>query len=145
MEYYRLFLALHVVSIISWMAGILYLIRLFVYHAAEKEEVVRSRFKVMEYRLYRYITVPAMISSFIFGGLMLALNPVLFSFSWMQSKLVLVVILMWSTLRSGHYLRLFADDKNVKSERFFRFFNELPTLLMLAIVLLVILKPSLFW
>jgi len=144
LDYYRLFLALHIVSIISWMAGILYLIRLFVYHAAEKEEVVRSRFKIMEYRLYRYITFPAMIASFVFGGLMLWLNPVLFSFSWMQSKLTLVAILTWSTARSGYYVKLFSKDENEKSEKFFRFFNELPTLLMLGIVLLVILKPSLF-
>jgi putative membrane protein len=144
MQYYRLALAFHVVSIICWMAGILYLIRLFVYHAAESEAVVRERFKIMEYRLYRYITFPAMIASFIFGLFMIYLNSGLLDLRWMQIKLVLVILLAWSTVYSGGIVRDFASETNSRTERFFRFFNEFPTLLMLGIVFLVILKPVLF-
>ncbi|MCL4129665.1 UNVERIFIED_CONTAM: hypothetical protein GTU68_029988 [Idotea baltica] len=123
------------------MAGVLYLIRLFVYHSAEAEQVVMERFKIMEHRLYRYITLPAMVSTFIFGIAMLLMNSTLFSFSWVHWKLTLVLILALSTLYSGKIVKDFSNDKCRHSEKFFRFFNELPTLLMVIIVFLAILKP----
>lgn len=138
---YRILLALHVISIICWMAGILYLIRLFVYHAAETEEVVKSRFKIMERRLYKYITVPAMLSSFVFGIAIIGHNPSLFSYPWLQLKLVLVILLAGCTGMSGKIVKQFANDTCQRSEKFFRVFNEIPTLLMVAIVFLAILKP----
>lgn len=141
---YRVFLALHLVSVISWMAGILYLIRLFVYHSAETEAVVVERFKVMEYRLYRYITYPAMLASFLFGGVMLYLQPFLLSQSWMQVKLFCVFLMAAATEFSGKQVKSFAEDQNTFSEKFYRVFNEIPTLLMIAIVFLVILKVALY-
>lgn len=138
---YRIVLALHVVSIISWMAGILYLIRLFVYHAAETENVVMERFKIMESKLYRMITFPAMWASLVFGISMLMLNPMLRKAPWMHGKLLMVAGLMASTLYCGKLLKLFAAGQKPHNERFYRMFNELPTLLMLIIVFLVILKP----
>lgn len=138
---YRVLLSLHIISVISWMAGILYLIRLFVYHAAETESVVMQRFMVMEQRLYRYITLPAMISSYVFGIAMLTMNSGLFSFGWIHWKLALVLTLTISTLYSGRVVKDFAAGSCKHSEKFFRFYNELPTLLMIIIVFLAILKP----
>src|SRR3954463_270883 len=99
--WYRLVLALHIISIISWMAGLLYLFRLFVYHAAEKEEVVKERFRMMEWRLYRIITMPAMVAAFVFGVTMLYLNPTLLRQPWMIAKLILVSLLIAVT----HYAK----------------------------------------
>ncbi len=141
---YRILLSLHLVAVISWMAGILYLIRLFVYHAGETESVVKQRFKVMEYRLYRYITFPAMIAAYLFGGAMLYLQPVLLAQSWMQVKLFCVLLMTIATLFSGKQVVQFSNDANSYSEKFYRVFNELPTLLMIAIVFLVILKVALY-
>ncbi len=141
---YRILLALHLVSVISWMAGILYLIRLFVYHSIESEAVVEERFKVMEYRLYKYITVPAMVSSYVFGLWMILSQTSLLTYSWLQVKLLCVLLLTAATLYSGKIVRAFAVDNNKHSEKFYRFFNEVPTLLMIAIVFLVILKVNLY-
>ena len=134
-------MALHVVSIISWMAGILYLIRLFVYHSAEKESVVMERFKIMESKLYRLITFPAMIASLVFGVSMIVMSPTLLKMPWLHAKLFMVALLMGSTFYCGKILKLFAADQKPHHERFYRIFNEVPTLLMLVIVFLVILKP----
>lgn len=122
------------------MAGILYLIRLFVYHAAETESVVKDRFNIMEKRLYRYITFPAMISSVVFGVAMISINTSLLFRSWLQLKIIFVLLLIICTLYSGKIVKEFKNSSCNHSERFFRFFNEIPTLLMIAIVFLAILK-----
>jgi putative membrane protein len=123
------------------MAGILYLLRLFVYHAEETESLVKSRFEIMERRLLRYITVPAMIAALVFGVWMLYLNPPLLRQGWLHAKLTFVVLLMGVTLYS-HRLRIqLAAGTCRKTSVFFRVLNEVPTLLMILIVILVIVRP----
>jgi protoporphyrinogen IX oxidase len=138
---YRVILAFHVVAVISWMAGILYLFRLFIYHTEETEEVVMSRFRVMEERLYRIITVPAMGVAFALGAFLISLNPELLARPWLHAKLLLVVILAGVTGKAGAVMKSLARGEKTLTSRQLRFLNEVPTLLMIAIVLLVILKP----
>lgn len=138
---YRLVMALHVIGVICWMAGILYLYRLFVYHSSETHSEVKARFEVMEYRLYKFITVPAMYFSLLMGALMLYLNPSLFSHGWLHAKLLLVVFLMGVTQMAGPFQRKLKSGESKIPEKKFRILNEVPTILMILIVLLVILKP----
>ena len=133
--------ALHVVAVISWMAGLLYLPRLFVYHAVEAVGSEASeRFKVMEYRLFRFIMRPAMIVSWI-AGLWLAWSSFRFMGGWLHAKLLFVVLLTVHHEFQGKWFREFAGDQRLHSQRFFRFQNEAPTLLMIGIVIFVIVKP----
>jgi len=133
--------ALHVIAVISWMAGLLYLPRLFVYHAVEPVGSEPSeRFKVMERRLFRFIMRPAMIVSWI-AGLWLAWSSFGFKGGWLHAKLLLVVLMTIHHELQGRWLREFADDRRVHTQKFFRIQNEIPTLLMIAIVILVIVKP----
>ena len=138
---YRYLVAFHLIGVISWMAGVLYLFRLFVYHAAETETVVKSRFVVMEYRLYKYITVPAMIFALVLGLLMLHANPGLFRQHWMHGKLLLVFLLMGYTGFAGRFRRQLEKGTCNVSTKAFRWLNEVPTLFMILIVLLAIVKP----
>lgn len=140
MEWVR---ALHIIAVIAWMAGLLYLPRLFVYHASvEKGSVQAETFKVMERRLYRAIMTPAMIASWIFGlWLAFGFGLVDFSRGWMWLKAGLVIAMSGYHLYLGRLRRDFAADSNVKSSRFFRAINEVPTLLMIAIVIAVVVKP----
>jgi len=135
--------ALHVISVIAWMAGQLYLPRLFVYHAdAEKGSVQSETFKVMERRLYRGIMTPAMIASWVFGlWLAFGFGVVDWSMGWMHLKAVLVLALSGFHGMLGGYRRAFAEDRNVKSSKFFRMINEIPTLIMIGVVIAVIVKP----
>jgi putative membrane protein len=103
-----------------------------------------ERFKLMEYRLYKYITFPAMISSYLFGGWMILTQTALLGYSWLQVKLLCVLFLTLATLYSGRIVSEFAADNNKHSEKFYRIFNEVPTLLMIAIVFLVILKINIY-
>lgn len=140
-SWYRVCLALHIVSFVSWMAGVLYLFRLFVYHAQETEAVVKERFKIMERKLYSYITVPAMVSTVLFGGVMIAQVPSYLSASWMLLKLAFVGALVAVTLYGG-MVRIELELGDCKKDhKFFRWMNEVPTLLMIVIVFLVILRP----
>jgi protoporphyrinogen IX oxidase len=133
--------ALHVVAVISWMAGLLYLPRLFVYHAVETVGSEASeRFKVMEYRLFRFIMRPAMIVSWL-AGLWLAWSSFRFMGGWLHAKLLFVALLTLHHEFQGKWLREFALDQRLHSQRFFRFQNEAPTLLMIGIVIFVIVKP----
>jgi putative membrane protein len=141
LDYYRHFLAFHIIGVIAWMAGILYLFRLFVYHAAETESVVKARFVVMERRLYKYITVPAMLFALVFGLLMLIANPQLFRQPWIHAKLTLVFLLMGYTGLGGRFRRKLEAGTCTVSERAFRWLNEVPTAFMIVIVFLAILKP----
>jgi len=138
----NLLLSLHIVSVISWMAGVLYLYRLVIYHVEEKEAVVRARFAVMERRLLRAITLPAMIAAVAAGAGMVALDPRYYLRAhWFHAKLAFALLLIASTLYAARAVARLADGKPVGSSRHFRVANEVPTLLMIFIVLLVILKP----
>ena len=124
------------------MAGILYLPRLFVYHAMQiPGSEVSETFKVMERRLLRYIMNPAMILSFLFGGWLIMINPVLLEQSWMQYKIIVLVIMTGIHAALSRWRRFFAIDKNTFSPRFFKIINEVPTGLMIAIIILAVVKP----
>jgi putative membrane protein len=132
--------ALHVVSVIAWMAGLLYLPRLFVYHcSAEAGSQLSETLKVMERRLLRGIINPASVAVFVFGGLMLTIQD--WHQGWLHAKLLLVAIMTvmhhWLALRRKD----FAADRNTRPQRVYRIANEIPTVLMIAIVILVIVKP----
>ena len=135
--------ALHIISVIAWMAGLLYLPRLFVYHAdAEKGSKQSETFKIMERRLYRGITTPAMLASWVFGlWLAFGFGVVDFSMGWMWLKAALVILLSGYHGYLGGLRRAFADDRNQRSSRFFRAINEIPTLVMIVIVIVVVVKP----
>lgn len=141
--YYLWFKALHIISVIAWMAGLLYLPRLFVYHAAAAPKSDLSEtFKVMEFRLYRYIMGPASIATWLFGGLMLYGNwEGIMAMHWMHGKLLLVVLMTGLHHVFGAWRKKFAADKNTKSPKFFRIWNEAPTLLLIGIVILAVVKP----
>jgi len=135
--------ALHVISVIAWMAGMLYLPRLFVYHAdAEKGSVQSETFKIMERRLYRGITTPAMIGTWVFGlWMVIGFQAVDWTEKWPWVKAVMVLLLSAFHGLLGRYRRAFAEDRNDKTSRFFRSINEIPTVLMIIIVLMVVAKP----
>jgi protoporphyrinogen IX oxidase len=133
--------ALHVIAVIAWMAGMLYLPRLFVYHCeADPGSRQSETFKVMERRLLRGIINPSMIASWVLG-LWLAWQGGWFAAPWLHTKLALVVLLSGLHGMLSRYVRDFAADRNRKSQKFYRIINEIPTLLMVAIVLLVVVKP----
>lgn len=143
MDFYPWVKALHVISIIAWMAGMLYLPRLFVYHAeAEKGSVQSETFKVMERRLYRGITTPAMVASWIFGlWLAFGFGIVDFSQGWMWLKALMVIALSGMHGLFGRIRRDFAEDRNTRSHKFFRAINEIPFVIAMVIVISVIVKP----
>lgn len=135
--------AVHIISVIAWMAGLLYLPRLFVYHTrALAGSELSETFKIMERRLLRAIILPAAAVAVLFG-LMLAGVPGMLTppSGWFHSKVALVVLLLVYTHLLGRWRRAFAEDRNTKSATFFRAVNEIPTVLMVAIVLLVVVKP----
>ena len=141
-QYYPWLRALHVISVISWMAGMLYLPRLFVYHAGSTSGSEKSEtFKVMERRLLRLIINPAMIAAFIFGGLMLNANPSLLSLPWMHAKLGCVLLMAGLHGFFAKTVKVFARDANTRTPRFYRIINEVPAALMVIIVILVIVQP----
>jgi putative membrane protein len=132
----------HVIGVIAWMAGMLYLPRLFVYHVDAVPGTVQSEtFKIMERRLMRAIINPAMIATLIFGLLLLAAQPELLRQGWLHAKLALVLGLFAIHGMMSGWLKAFAADKNQKSAKFFRIANEVPTVLMMLIVILVIVRP----
>ncbi|MCQ4322691.1 protoporphyrinogen oxidase HemJ [Stutzerimonas stutzeri] len=133
--------ALHIVAIVCWFAGLFYLPRLFVYHAMSEDAISRERFQVMERKLYRGIMIPSMVATLAFGIGMIALNPALFSGGWLHAKLALVVLLIGYHHMCGAQLKRFARDENTRSHVFYRWFNEFPVVLLLAIVILVVIKP----
>lgn len=139
--------ALHVISVIAWMAGLLYLPRLFVYHAETEVGSSQSEtFKIMERRLYRAIMIPAMIASWIFGlwlvvGFGVVGWDVGAGWGWVWAKALFVILLTGYQGILGKHVRQFASDSNAKSQGYFRFINEVPTLLMIGIVIFVIVRP----
>jgi putative membrane protein len=135
--------ALHVIAVIAWMAGLLYLPRLFVYHAAEPMgSVTAETFKVMERRLLRAIMNPAMVAAFVFGGLLLLTPGVVdWTNGWIYVKLAAVAGLTIVHHHLASWRKDFAADANRRSVRFYRIVNEVPTLLMIVIVIMVVAKP----
>lgn len=140
---YPLLKTLHIIAVISWMAGLLYLFRLFVYHRSETEAVVMARFEVMERRLWRGITVPAAWVTVLAGVGMISLQPCAYlPNGWFQLKLLLVLGLLHIHFKAGRYRKRFLAQPFPLTERGFRFLNEVPTLLMIGIVALVIFRPA---
>lgn len=142
-QHYLWIKAFHVISVIAWMAAMLYLPRLFVYHASAKAgSELSETLKIMERRLLKYICNPAMIAAWVFGLLMLYANPdILHGQGWMHAKLTFVLLLSGVHGVLAKNTRLFAQDINTKSATYFRILNEVPTVLMIAIVIFVIVKP----
>ena len=143
MNSYLLFKSLHLIAVISWMAGLLYLPRIFVYHTENLEDNnTSSIFKIMEKKLYLYIMMPAMVLSWIFGMILISnIGFETLSTLWIKIKLILVILLTLYHFYLGKLLEDFRLNKNTKSSRFFRIINEVPTLLLILIVFIVIFKP----
>ncbi len=140
--HYEFLRAMHLISVIAWMAGMFYLPRLFVYHAqTEPGSDTSETFKVMEHKLLRIIMNPALIASWVFGILLLCANPALLSVGWMHAKLLGAVLLTGLHVVYANWRRAFAEDRNTKSHIFYRWWNEAPTLLMIFIVIMGVLEP----
>jgi len=138
---YNIVKAIHIIAVIAWMAGMLYLPRLFVYHAeAQRGSIQSETFKIMEKRLLRLIINPAMIVTWIMG-LWLAYSAGFFVAPWLHTKLLLVLVLSGVHGFLARLVKDFAADRNVRPAKFFRLLNEVPTVLMIAIVFLVVVKP----
>ena len=143
MNIYLTFKALHLIAVISWMAGLLYLPRIFVYHAETSNNEDKSNtFKIMERRLFIYIMNPSMILSWIFGLLLIhSIGTDSFSEFWLITKLILVISLTFYHFFLFKCLKRFSEDQNKQSPKFFRFINEVPTVLLIAIIFIVVFKP----
>ena len=143
MNIYLLIKSLHLIAVISWMAGLLYLPRIFVYHVEniEKKQIVEV-FEVMERRLFFYIMLPAMIFTWSFGLILIYLNGIeIFSQLWMQIKIVLVILLSVYNDYLGRCLVALKNSTNTRSAKFFRIINEIPTVILIIVIFLAIFKP----
>ncbi len=143
MNYYLLFKSLHLISVISWMAGLLYLPRIFVYHAENSDDKkISDVFKIMEKKLYFYIMTPAMILSWIFGLLLIhSIGFQQLGQTWMVLKIIFVIFLSLYHFYLGKTLKQFKFNQNTHSHKFYRLINEIPTILLILIVFVVIFKP----
>ena len=142
MNLYLFFKSLHLIAVISWMAGLLYLPRIFVYHSEAYHDSQKKVFKTMERKLYNYIMMPAMLLSWLFGILLIhKLGFSVFSELWMQIKIILVVILTYYHFTLGKYLNDFTLNNNQKTPKFFRIYNEIPTIILIVVIFVVIFKP----
>ena len=142
MNSYLLFKSLHLIAVISWMAGLLYLPRIFVYHSENNNEIISSVFKTMERKLFYYIMTPAMVLSWLFG--LILIHEIGFeqlANLWLKLKLILVIFLTVYHFYLGSLLNKFKLDQNKKTSKFYRYFNEIPTLLLILIVFIVVFKP----
>lgn len=134
--------AFHIVSMVCWFAGLFYLPRLFVYHSMSEDDASRERFCIMERKLYRGIMGPAMIATLVFGIWLISLNPSgYFSHAWMHAKLALVILLIGYHHVCGAQVKRFARGEKGRSHVYYRWFNEIPVLILLAIVILVVVQP----
>ncbi len=134
--------AFHIIALVAWFAGLFYLPRLFVYHSDAKDKISLDRFKIMERRLYYGITYPAGVITTLFGIGLIALNPDYYlKAGWMHAKLGFVLLLWIYHLGCGHYLKQLKTNRCLKTAYFFRVYNEAPTLLLIVIVCLVVIKP----
>ena len=142
MNFYLFFKSLHLIAVISWMAGLLYLPRIFVYHSEAEHDSQKQIFKVMEKRLYNFIMMPAMLLSWLFGVILIHnLGFSIFSELWMQIKTISVIILTYYHFTLGKFISEFALENNQKTSKFFRIYNEIPTILLIVIIFAVIFKP----
>ena len=142
MNLYLLFKSLHLIAVISWMAGLLYLPRIFVYHAEADHDSQKQVFKTMEKKLYNYIMLPAMLLSWLFGILLIhSLGFGVFLELWMQIKTFAVIVLTYFHFTLGKYVNDFAEDNNKKTSKFFRIYNEIPTLILIVVIFVAIFKP----
>ena len=143
MNTYLLFKSLHLISVISWMAGLLYLPRIFVYHSQNNtQQIISEVFKVMERKLFFYIMTPAMILSWAFG--LILIHEIGFDKlgqTWMILKLIFVILLTFYHFYLGKILRQFKEDSNTHTHKFYRLINEIPTLLLILIIFVAIFKP----
>jgi protoporphyrinogen IX oxidase len=134
--------AFHIISVICWFAALFYLPRLFVYHAMAEDDTGKERFKIMERKLYRGIMTPSMIATLIFGFWLIQYNPAYYwQAGWMHIKLTAVLLLLVYHFACGYFLKQFRDDRNTRSHKFYRVFNEAPVLLLVLIVIMVVVKP----
>lgn len=134
--------AFHIVAVVTWFAALFYLPRLFVYHAMSEDQISKDRFKIMERKLYRGIMTPSMIVVIALGTWLITLNPEYYlSQGWMHAKLALVTFLVGYHFMCASLLKKFAQDINDKSHVFYRWFNEVPVLFLIAIVILVVVRP----
>ena len=143
MNSYLLFKSLHLIVVIFWMAGLLYLPRIFVYHVENNDDYNSKKiFKTMEKKLYFYIMMPAMILSWIFGLILISIIGFdILSTLWIQLKLLFIVVLTFYHFYLGQCLKNFAFEQNSKTSKFFRIINEIPTILLILIVFIVVFKP----
>lgn len=134
--------AFHIISVVCWFAALFYLPRLFVYHAMSEDQTSTDRFKIMERKLYRGIATPSMVLTVVLGFWIISYNPEgYFAGAWLHAKLSLVALLVCYHFYCGHLRKVFAEDRNERSHVFYRWFNEFPVLLLIAIVILVVVKP----
>lgn len=133
--------AFHIMAVVTWFAGLFYLPRLFVYHAMSEDEISQERFKVMERKLYRGITTPSMIAVIALGIWLIYLTPGFLQMGWLHAKLTLVAILVVYHLYCGHLVKQFRDNRNQRSHRFYRVFNEFPVFILIGAVILAVVKP----
>ena len=142
MNSYLLFKSLHLIAIVSWMAGLLYLPRIFVYHSENDNEIITNVFKTMERKLFYYIMTPAMVLSWLFG--LVLIHDIGFdqlASLWLQVKLILVIFLTAYHFYLGSLLNQFKFNQNKKTSKFYRYINEIPTILLILIVFIVVFKP----
>ncbi|MBH68033.1 MAG: TIGR00701 family protein [Rhodospirillaceae bacterium] len=142
-EYYLWFKALHMFAVIAWMAGIFYLPRLYVYHAdAEPGSDKSETFKIMERRLLRAIVNPSMILTFVFGALMVSASDMVdWQQGWPWVKLVMILLLLFIHFLFARWRRDFAADRNIRSAKFYRWWNEAPTIPLIVIIIMAVVKP----
>ena len=135
--------AFHLISLVTWFAALFYLPRLFVYHALSDDEISNQRFKIMERKLYRGIMMPSAVSTLFFGGWLLSYYSLeqIVTMHWLHIKLILVMLLLGYQGYCGRLLTQFRDDANTHSHVFYRWFNELPVVILIAVVILVVVKP----
>lgn len=134
--------AIHIIAIVAWFAGLFYLPRIFVYHAGHSQGPVHEQLCVMEYKLYRYIMMPAMVLTVAMGATLAAREWDYVSDEiWFWIKMALVSLLIGYHFYSGHLVKVFAAGKNSRDHRFYRIYNEVPTLILIAVVILVVVKP----
>ncbi|MBF0282140.1 MAG: protoporphyrinogen oxidase HemJ [Zetaproteobacteria bacterium] len=134
--------AFHIIAMVSWFAGLFYLPRLFVYHAATTELAVHEQFCIMESKLYRFIMQPAMGVTVVLGLMMAVMNwAVLADQVWFYLKILLVVGLIYYHFHCGKIVKIFADNENKRSHKFYRMYNEIPTLGLIAVVIFVVVRP----
>jgi putative membrane protein len=132
--------AFHIVAVVAWFAGLFYLPRLYVYHADTRDSISIERFKIMERRLFAIMTIGA-VASVGLGAAMLVAAPIYLTMEWLRIKLLLVVLVITYHLFCYKLMRDFAENRNTRSAKWYRGFNEVPSLLLIAIVLLAVLKP----